>query len=141
MAWALWEGGNPGILGNYVRSCQRGMGPLERGIPGILGNYVRSWRRGRCSVVWALWKGGIPGILGNYVRSWRRGMGPLGRRNSWHFGELCMDVIIQTTLTHNRYFSGDGSLVMLGLGRALWALWKGGIPGILGNYVRFCQRP
>ena len=38
-------------------------------------------------------------------------VGPLGRGNSWHFGELCYVL------------------------PALWALWEGGIPGILGNYV------
>ena len=59
--WALWEGVIPGFLGNYAKSCQRGMGTLERG---------NSWH------------------FGELCKLWRRGMDPLGRGNSWHFGEL-----------------------------------------------------
>ena len=53
--------------------------------------------------------GGVGGQT--YAQSWRCGMDPLGRGNPWHFGELCMDVIIQTTFTHNRYFNGDVSYI------------------------------
>ena len=57
--WALWELGIYGTLGNYVRSCQRGMGPLERG---------NSWRFGELCKLQATWYG--PSGKGEFLAFW-----------------------------------------------------------------------